>query len=211
MTRDVQTVRPDEVRALEPELSGLRIHHRHERRTVAVADVVRKRHCGVVGTLDQCGLDEITHAYPFTGAEMDGRLADCGSVRPDSHHVLPTYMVERDENRHQFRDARDRDARPSPVLGKHLARGGVLDDERSRQNGRRRCDRCPSSDEGERRKDCGDPDPEDHESQDSYLTRMRCPMCIAVGSIPGFRVISSSTVVLYFSAMEPSVSPLSTT
>jgi hypothetical protein len=44
-----------------------------------------------------------------------------------------------------------------------------------------------------------------------YLTRMRWPICMAVGSIPGFSVISSSTVVLYLPAMEPSVSPLWTT
>jgi hypothetical protein len=35
-------------------------------------------------------------------------------------------------------------------------------------------------------------------------------MCSAVGSIPGFRRISSSTVVEYLAAMPPSVSPLAT-
>ena len=38
---------------------------------------------------------------------------------------------------------------------------------------------------------------------------MRWPMWSAVGSIPGFSVMSPSTVVPYLWAMEPSVSPLS--
>jgi hypothetical protein len=98
------------------------------------------------------------------------------------------------------------------VLREHLPGRWVLDDVRPRQNRRRsRCCRVRCGDEGERRKNCGDPDPEDHPQEDSYFTRMRCPMCIAVGSMPGFRVISSSTVALYFPAMEPSVSPFCTT
>ena len=43
-----------------------------------------------------------------------------------------------------------------------------------------------------------------------YLTRIFSSMWSAVGSTPGFRVISSSTVVPYLSAIEPSVSPLCT-
>ena len=44
-----------------------------------------------------------------------------------------------------------------------------------------------------------------------YLTRIFWPMCRAVGSIPGLRLMRSSTVVPYFWAREPSVSPLCTT
>ena len=50
-----------------------------------------------------------------------------------------------------------------------------------------------------------------HCRQGRYLTRIFWPMWSAVGSIPGFKVMSSSTVVLYVPAIEPSVSPLWTT
>jgi hypothetical protein len=51
------------------------------------------------------------------------------------------------------------------VLRKHFPGGRVLDDERSRQYRRRRCDRLRSDDEGERRKESSDPDPKDHERE----------------------------------------------
>ena len=87
----------------------------------------------------------------------------------------------------------------------------VLDDERARRHGRR--SRVRGSGEGERREDDG-ADPQEHEREGylrRYLMRIFCPTVRAVGSMPRLRVVSSSTVVLYFWAMEPSVSPLTTT
>ena len=93
-------------------------------------------------------------------AELKPRQRLPGHVRRPANALL-----ERDENRHQLRDARDRHARPGTVLREHLAGGWVLDDERPRLDRRRwrRC-RLRCGDEGERRENCGDPDPEDHDS-----------------------------------------------
>ena len=103
-----------------------------EHLAVTVTDVVRKRNGCVVGALDQRRLDEVADTNSLTRTQMHGRLADRGSVCPDTHDVPPMRMLERDENRHQLRDARDRHARPGTVLREHLAGGWVLDDERPR-------------------------------------------------------------------------------
>jgi hypothetical protein len=50
------------------------------------------------------------------------------------------------------------------MLCEHLAGCGILDDERSRRDRRRSCRVCRGG-EGERRENCGGPDPEDHERQ----------------------------------------------
>src|SRR5512133_3153644 len=107
-------------------------------------------------------------------------------------------MLERQQHRHQLRDARDRDARPGTVLREHLPRPRVLDDERACRN-RRGTGVCGSG-EGERRDGGGDADPQDHETE-RYLTRMRWPIRSAAGSVPGLSVANSSTVVPYFWAM----------
>ena len=162
----VEPIRPDEVRSLEPELLGLCVHHRDERLAVAAADVIGERDSSVVRALNQRRFDEISHADALAGAEVHGRLTHCGRIRPDPHHRVPARMIERDDHCHQLRETCDRHTRPGSVLRKHFPGRGILDDERSRKNRRwRRCCRVRSGDEGERREEGGDPDPEDHERE----------------------------------------------
>ena len=62
--------------------------------------VVRARH-------ERCDR-EVPHREPLARAEVDGRLADRGRLRRDGDDVVEPGMLERDEHRHQLRDARRR-------------------------------------------------------------------------------------------------------
>ena len=216
MTCDVQTVRPDEVRAVEPELSGLRVHHRHERLAVAVTDVIGERNSRIVGALDQRRLDEVADRMSLTGSEVHGRLADRGCVCPDAHDVPPSACSSVTRTVISFvmlaigtRAQAPRCASTSPVAGFSTmnARAETGGGDAPRCAAVTKASAARTAATQIRRITSG----KASVGRRAHLTRMRCPMCIAVGSMPGFRVISSSTVVLYFPAMEPSVSPLRTT
>src|SRR5207244_8890116 len=75
MTGCVEPVRAHEVRALQAELCGLRVHLRHEGLPVAVADVIGQRVGGVVRALDQRALDEVADPDPLTGTQVHRRLS----------------------------------------------------------------------------------------------------------------------------------------
>ena len=92
-------------------------------------------------------LDEISDGDPFTGTQIDRRLAHGGGVRADLHDVVEIGVLERDEHRHQLRDARNRETRPARVLRQNVSRGGVLDHERARRD--RRSARMSRSGENE--------------------------------------------------------------
>ena len=131
-----------------------------------MADVIGKCDGRIVCALNQRRLDELANGETLAGPQVHGRLADRSRGRTHTHAVAPLHMIQGDDHRHQLRDARDRHARPSSVLCEHFAGRRVLDDERTRHNLRRsRCCRLCRGDEGERRKESGDPDPEDHERE----------------------------------------------
>jgi hypothetical protein len=123
---DVEPVGPDEVRVVEPELRRLPVHQLRERGDAA-ADVERERRRRVVRALDQRRLDEVLHGDALAGAEVDRRLADGRRALVDDDDVVGLRPFERDEDRHQLRDRRDRDAVVRPVREQHLAGRAVLD------------------------------------------------------------------------------------
>src|SRR4051812_38305476 len=117
-------------------------------------------------------------------------------------------MLERHEHGHQLRDARDRDAVGRVVLREHVTRGRVHNEERARVDRRsRRVRRRCGGNEQEARRDGNEPAV--HGAQ-IYLTRMRWPTVSAFELTPGLSSSSCSTVVPFFDAIEPNVSPLST-
>ena len=136
MPSGIEPVGAREMGALETELHGLGVHHRDKGASVTVADVIRESVGGIVRALDQRRLDEIPDLDLFAGAEVDGRLADLCRGRTNTHDVVPARVVERDENGHQLRDARNRNTRPGSVLREHFSGCRIRDEKRSRRNRR---------------------------------------------------------------------------
>ena len=64
---------------------------------------------------------------PLAGPKVDRGLADRGGPRGDGDDVARLRVLDRQEHRHQLRQARDRNTGLLAVPGEHLARRGVLD------------------------------------------------------------------------------------
>ena len=200
----VEPVGPDEVRVAEAELPGLGVHHRDEARLVAVADVRGQRVRRVVRAGYQRGLEQLAHGQPVARVEARRGLADLGRLRADGDDVVGLRVLERQQDRHQLRDARDRDAPLGCVGQQHLAGGAVLDHPgTARHVGRGSEDR---GGEGEGR---GDRDQAGLHGAAilGQRTRIRWPIVSEFGSTPGLSRSSASTVVSKRSATSLSVSP----
>ena len=63
---------------------------------------------GVVRARDERGDREVAHGEPLARAEVHRRLADRGGLRRDGDDIVEARVLERDEHRHQLRDARRR-------------------------------------------------------------------------------------------------------
>jgi hypothetical protein len=111
----VEAVGVGEARVHEPELLRLLVHERHESRDGAFADVERK--CGrrVVRAGDQRRADELGDAQLLPALEEDRRPAGACDGRAHADDVRGASVLERDQRRHELRDARDR-ARPPRAL-----------------------------------------------------------------------------------------------
>ena len=123
----VEPVRPDEVALVQPELPRPRVHHRHEARLAAAAHVGRERIGRVVRAGDQRGLEQLAHGQPLARPEGDRRVLGLRGVAADGHDLVRLRVLERQQDGHQLRQARDRDRSVRVVAEQHLARGAVLD------------------------------------------------------------------------------------
>ena len=128
MPGGVEAVRALEVRLLEAELGGLRVHQADEAADAA-SGMTGERVGGVVRALDERGGEEVAHAQALAAAKLDARLPDRRRERPDRHRLARTRLLERHDRRHQLRDARDRVALVRVPLVEHLAGRPVRDDD----------------------------------------------------------------------------------
>jgi hypothetical protein len=123
----VEPVRPHEVRVVQAELRSLLVHPADEAGDVAAGRRCSERVGGVVGALDERAFEQVVHRDALSGGERDPRLADLRGALRHRHDVARPQVLQRDEHRHQLRDARDRDARLRVVRGEHVAVRGVHD------------------------------------------------------------------------------------
>src|SRR5581483_7226711 len=164
VTRLIEAVRVREVGVAEPELPRLRVHHRHEP-GLAAPDVLGERDRGVVRTLDQRRLDELSNGQLVARLEEDRRLAHARRRAADGDDVVELRVLQRDEDRHQLRDARDRQPLARVARGEDLPSCGVLDEVGARVDVRRGRRRRRREQQRERR----EREPELHAAQGSYL------------------------------------------
>ncbi len=122
----VETVRARVVGVGQAELPCAGVHHCHESSLASLTDVVGKRVRGIVRALDQRALEQLPDGQPLAGPKLDRGLADRGGPRGDGDDVARLRVLDRQEHRHQLRQARDRNTGLLAVLGEHLARRAVL-------------------------------------------------------------------------------------
>ena len=104
----VETVRADEVRVREAELPRAPVHHRDEAGLAPVPDVVGERPGRVVRALDQAGLDEVPDGQLLARAQV---MLDSPTSAASGETVTMSVelrSLEREEDGHQLREARDR-------------------------------------------------------------------------------------------------------
>ena len=158
VTGRVEPVRAHEVRVVQAELLRLRVHPRDEQRKVAAGGRGRERVRGVVRTLDQRALEQVAHGDPLPRVQRDPRPADARRLRRHRDDLVEVEVLQRDDHRHQLRDARDRQPLVRVVRGEHDAVRGVDDVERARI-GRAARTRVPSRPRAERSHDGGSEEP----------------------------------------------------
>ena len=127
----VEPVGAHVVRVPQPEATGTRVHHRDEPGLAAVAHVVGQRVGCVICALDQRRLEQLEQREPLPGPQVRRRLADRGGVACDGDDVVQPRVFEREQDRHQLRDAGDRHALSRVVHDQHLAGRSVLDQPRT--------------------------------------------------------------------------------
>ena len=201
----VEPVRPHEVRVVQAELLRARVHPRDEERQVAAGGGGCERIRRVVRALDQRPLEQVAHGDLLSRVERDPRPADARGPRRHRDDLIEVEVLQRDEHRHELRDARNRQPRVRSVGREHLAVRGVDDVERARVGLRDRglC-RAGESETGR------DGDEEPAHRAERYLTRSFWPTWSAFELTPGLSCSSWATVVPSFAAIEPNVSPLRT-
>ena len=82
------------------------------------------------------------HRDLLSRLQIDRRLPDSRGRRLNRDDVRELYVLERDEDRHELRDARDRDVCMGVPRGEYLARSSVDDEERARVGRRRSGGSC---------------------------------------------------------------------
>ncbi len=122
---------------VEAELRCALVHHPDELRHGA-ADVGCQRVGGVVRALDEGGREEVAHLQLLSRLEVDRRLSDCGSRPLDAHDVVLLRVLDREERRHQLREARHRNALVRVERVERLARRAVDQERRRCVHARRR-------------------------------------------------------------------------
>ena len=149
MTWRVEPVRPHEVRVAQAELRArARSSSRRTRATIPPDAADASASAALFALWISAPASRSRTLMRWPRDERDPRLADLRGAARHRHGVVGLQMVERDDHRHQLRDARDRQRRVRVAAGEHLAVRRVDDVERLRievRDGRVR-----ASGEGER-------------------------------------------------------------
>ena len=131
VARRIEPVRTGVVRVRQAESSRVRVHRTDEGRLVPVADVVGERVGCVVRTLDQRAREEVANRDALTRPQMDRRFTDLRRFPLHRHDIVELCTLERDQDGHELRDARDRQASIGRMLRQDVAGRAVDDDVRT--------------------------------------------------------------------------------
>ncbi len=140
--RVVQTMRINEMRVAATQLARFLVHQSHKFRLIS-AHTFSYRDTGIIGRMNQCGLDEFAQRAVFAFEQPDAAFARVGGIFSGPNNLVEVAMFHGHQTRHYF-GRRGRKQAQIPVFRVQNPTGIEVEDEtcdRARRDGRN-CKRC---------------------------------------------------------------------